>query len=141
MTELDTAALRAEYCQAPYDTDRDIVKQLCDALDAARMDTRDMDEYDARWFALHHELDAAERSVSRWVDIAERAEARAEAAEENLAFAQQRAADNGLRAEIGEGKIRELVAEVRDLRGRIADAAALCIEAAPYGHIHTVLTA
>lgn len=47
---------------------------------------------------------------------------RCEALEENLAFAQQRAADNGLRAQIGEDKITALVAEVRDLKARMAKA-------------------
>lgn len=46
------------------------------------------------------------------------------AAEENLSFAQQRAADNGLRAEIGERKVIDLVAEVRDLKARITAALA-----------------
>lgn len=58
MTDIDTAAIRAAVARNEFAEPEDTLA-LCDALDEARMDTRDMDEYDARWFALHAELDAA----------------------------------------------------------------------------------
>lgn len=70
------------------------------------------------------------KNAKDWQDLAERRLAdstlaqnqriawaeRARAAEENLAFAQQRAADNDLRARLGEAKIEALTAEIARLK-------------------------
>lgn len=131
------------------------VLDLKDQLRAARAENRQL-AYDKREIAALFEADhdgwkrrakAAEARCTEmdqarayWEEAHRKRFGEWKAAEENLSFAQQRAADNGLRAQIGEEKITALVAEVRDLKSRIAAAAALCVEAAPYGYIHDALT-
>lgn len=55
-------------------------------------------------------------------DVAIDKQTQVEALEENLAFAQQRAADNGLRAEIGEEKIRKLMTKLAGVRAMCQNA-------------------
>lgn len=71
------------------------------------------------WERGNHNFTMAEQFKEMWglaLTLGEGWQARAEAAEENLAFAQQRAADNDLRARLGEDKIRALRAELALLR-------------------------
>lgn len=83
--EPDTTAIRAMLADGGTFIADEAAWALCDALDAAR-DERDGWEIAAgnwreTWLLEAARAEAAERSVARWVDIAERAEARAEAAE------------------------------------------------------------
>lgn len=115
MTDIDTASIRAEWGGDTYRYPAGVILDLCDALDAARAEwDREAEVRCTKSCSEMHTFNADCAQSANWPW-----KARAEAAEENLAFAQQRAADNGLRAEIGERKIADLVSEVHALKARI----------------------
>jgi hypothetical protein len=73
VSDIDTAAIRALMADgyAPL-SDTATALDVLDVLDAAHaelrlkdVDTRDMDEYDTRWFELHERADAAEAAEAR----------------------------------------------------------------------------
>lgn len=102
MTEQpDTAELRALITKNGPPLSPMLIFTLLDALDAACARLDDV--------TLANLYDEAQDEIT---DL----HARAEATEANLAFAQERAANNHTRAVIGEEKIAELVAEIRGLR-------------------------
>lgn len=82
MTELDTAAIRAEWYSGMNIMDaKDCIRALCDALDAARAERHyaEVERDESRW-ALLAEQAATLDQVSEWQHRAEAAEARIAAA-------------------------------------------------------------
>lgn len=59
---MDTNAIRAMSAAGVPEHELDKARA---ELDILRMDKRDMDDYDDRWFALHDRVDRAEATIAR----------------------------------------------------------------------------
>lgn len=118
MTEINTDEIRAGLQGDDHPSTEAEIRALCDALDEARRDTRDMDEYDARWFALHAELDATRAELDDLDSMVSTASqkwhatlARAEAAEAELAASERWRHDTAVERDYEVG--RRIAAEAR----------------------------